>query len=363
MTDINGETHTGEQMVSVGYAALLADVMIPSKLDLQGKNTFRISTTNMNGKPVPSTGTISIYRLKTPDRVMHPRPWARPDVFVMTMDQFYKDFPNEIFDREDRVDNWEKLQKVGEFSFNTEKDTILLIADLNSWIPGEYRVELQTKDAFGEPVEMTDYFTSFSAESKQVPVVTPDWFTILKDSGEPGETASFLAGTSEKNVWVLYEIVNRGTLISREWKKLNNEQVRFDIPIREEYRGNFAMNMIFIKGNHSYWHQQVIHVPYTNKQLDIVFETFRDKLSPGQEEQWRVKISGKNGDQVAAEFLAGMYDASLDAFRGHSWSLPLYGPVASTLTWNAGDAFGNAYSRHVIKERMTVTRSIAPMTS
>ncbi|MBK7566812.1 MAG: hypothetical protein IPI31_03215 [Bacteroidetes bacterium] len=42
-------------------------------------------------------------------------------------------------------------------------------------------------------------------------------------------------------------------------------------------------------------------------------QTHRDKLQPGTKETWKVKISGNNGRKSCSEFLASMYDASLDA--------------------------------------------------
>ena len=75
---------------------------------------------------------------------------------------------------------------------------------------------------------------------------------MMKDSGEPGDTASFIVGTAEKNVRLLYEIENDGKLISREWLQLSQEKTKIDIPIKEEYRGNFFVNFVFVKGNRSY---------------------------------------------------------------------------------------------------------------
>ena len=36
-----------------------------------------------------------------------------------------------------------------------------------------------------------------------------------------------------------------------------------------------------------------IYVPWSNKELNISFDTYRDKTLPGSEEKWKVKISGK----------------------------------------------------------------------
>ena len=63
-----------------------------------------------------------------------------------------------------------------------------------------------------------------------------------------------------------------------------------------------------------------INIPWSTKDLNISYETFRDKLAPGQKEEWRIKISGPKKDKVAAEMVAAMYDASLDQFLPHNWS-------------------------------------------
>ena len=62
--------------------------------------------------------------------------------------------------------------------------------------------------------------------------------------------------------------------------------------------------------------------------MTIEYATFRDKLLPGQDEEWQVKISGPKKEKVAAEMVAGMYDASLDQFAANNWLLNIY-PVYS----------------------------------
>ncbi len=69
--------------------------------------------------------------------------------------------------------------------------------------------------------------------------------------------------------------------------------------------------------------------------MDITFETFRNKLQPGEKEEWKLKIKGKQGDKVAAEMVAALYDASLDAFRANSWYFDIYTNFYSTLGWTA----------------------------
>jgi hypothetical protein len=41
-----------------------------------------------------------------------------------------------------------------------------------------------------------------------------------------------------------------------------------------------------VQNNREYTALQEIKVPYTNKELDISFTTFRERLLPGEKEKW-----------------------------------------------------------------------------
>jgi len=100
-----------------------------------------------------------------------------------------------------------------------------------------------------------------------------------------------------------------------------------------------SVTVVFVKHNRSFEHTVNVDVPFTNKELVFEFETFRNKLVPGQNEEWRIKIKGKLKDSVAAELLASMYDESLDAFKSHNWAFSLYGKSYGSISWQATGAF------------------------
>ena len=109
-----------------------------------------------------------------------------------------------------------------------------------------------------------------------------------------------------------------------------------NINVTEADRGGIQLNLAFVKHNRMYSSSDYIAVPWTNKQLQISYETFRDKLLPGAKERWTVKISGAKGEKLAAEMLVNMYDASLDQFLPHNWtSISSLWPVNSkSLNWS-----------------------------
>jgi len=346
VTDINGETHSAEESIAVGYKTLLLNVDIPEKVNQNKQKEFKIISTNLNGEFVNTSGKISIYKLKQPDRIFRKRQWQRPDLFIINKEEFYKYFPDDIYDDDDNVSKWETEKMVSDILFDTGKDSTLKLNNIEDWMQGTYKLKISAKDKFGEEVENTNYFTVYSTEAKVIPDNSVNWFTMLKDKGEPGQNASFLIGTKAKNVNIIYEIQHNDTIKSRQWLKFNSQQKLIEIPIKDEYRGNFAINLVFVKNNRSYQNNAIIKVPYTNKELSLEFETFRNKLLPGQKEEWKIKIRGKKGEKVAAEMLATMYDASLDAFRENNWFFNIYKTYYSSLSWKTNNAFKTRSSRY-----------------
>jgi len=350
VTDINSETHSVEKSVSVSKTALYINSDLPEKLDLAGKSSFQVFAKNLNGRPVNATGSIFVYPLEQPAKVLRERAWERPDVFVMDEKTFNKEFPDEIYNGEDDPNNWDKGEPVFSSFFDTERDSLFTLDGLSGWKPGTYLLEIKSVDAFGEEVVSKKLITAFSPDTRIMPENKPFWVHLMNPKAEPGEMVSVLFGTAEKDCRVLYEVVNKDRIVSRQWLEADREVIKLDIPVEEAYRGNFSVRFMFVRGNRGYTLQEFINVPYTNKELDVRLETFRDKLYPGQEEEWRIRISGKQGDKVAAELLASMYDASLDVFAANTWSLNLYNYYNTGLTWSLNNAFSTVTGRGIFKK-------------
>ncbi|MBL4657189.1 MAG: alpha-2-macroglobulin, partial [Flavobacteriales bacterium] len=198
----------------------------------------------------------------------------------------------------------------------------------------------KARDKDREEVKYISYFTIYNENAKKSPVAEYAWFTPLAVTAEPGDTVKFLVA-SASDVKLRYEIEHQDQIVKKEWIRLSNEQQMINIPVLEKHRGNFTLHFSLVKDNRTYTYDQLIYVPYSNKKLDIEFETFRNKLLPGQKEEWKVKIKGSKGEKVAAEMLAAMYDASLDAFRSHYWNFSIYQSYYSRLNWSSYQSFSS----------------------
>ncbi|HTF19322.1 MAG TPA: alpha-2-macroglobulin family protein, partial [Chryseolinea sp.] len=342
VTDLNGETHSQTTTVSVGYKSLLLNVIAGdiNQETIGNKNkSISISSTNFNGQAEPSKGLVKVYALKQPLHLFRSRLWQQPDRSVFTRDEYYRLFPHDLYEDELNKFKWERGAEVLSASFDTQLSSTVPLPNAQQWSPGEYVVEATTRDKEGKEVKQVAYFTVFSPKAAKVPTQAIAYFQPVKLSGEPGEQASFVAGTADKNIHVLYELELDGKILSSKWMALGNEQRYFEIPLTEEYLGNVGLHYTFVRNGRLYKEDRTIVVPHTDKMLDITFETFRDKLQPGQQEQWKLLIKGKNADKITAEMVAALYDESLDTFRPHDWSAELFGTNHARLQWTSSNGF------------------------
>lgn len=341
VTDITGETQSSTTSVNVSQTALTVNFGIRDAENRTEFNQFKISTTNLNGRPVNSSGTLIISLLEEPKRLTREKYWGVTDIDVITERDYLNDFPVDRFKDENRPEKLKVKSTVMERKIETGSDTLIILENVKNMEPGRYAATYKTTDAFGTAVEQTHYFTLYSVEAKKIPVNEIQWLHVINNKSEPGEKATFLIGTKEKNVSVLMETVRENEIISTQWLKLNDEQRRIEIPVTEDHRGGFSVNLYFVKHNRVFSNTIRIEVPYTNKELDFEFQTFRNKLTPGQKEEWRLKIRGKKGDMAVAELLTSMYDASLDAFAKEDWVFSLYPTLYGNKPWSTNLSFNS----------------------
>ena len=337
VADPNGESHSAESAVSVGYQALLVKTDLEEKVNLEKGFQFSLSTTNLNGEKEATSGSISISKLRPPDQVLYSRKWQRPDRFTMTKRKFEQEFPGEVYNNEDDSTSWAR-KTVYTSDFKTPSDS--LIKPKEDWMPGMYLVEIKTKDAFGEIVVYQKYFTAFQPHSVKIEAVSPVSFILLTPTVEPGEDALLLIGTPVKKATLIYEIMQNEKVLSHVILNLDSEQKLIRIPVKEEYRGNFSIQLTMVKNNCFFTDIKQVKVPYTNKKLDIRFATFRNKLLPGQEEEWQLTLSDSKSEKALAEMMAGMYDASLDAFVPHNWAFNIFNFYYGFRPWTDNQGFG-----------------------
>ncbi|MGB1103540.1 MAG: alpha-2-macroglobulin family protein [Crocinitomicaceae bacterium] len=335
VTDINGETHSTSASVRVGYHGLLLGNNIPGDLDASNDFVCRVSTRNLNYETISAAGDIKINRLQSPNQPYYGRLWSRPDQQHWTKSEFEQKFPGAVYTNEDAYETWPVGKEVFKTTFNTADSDSVFFEGLKKWQPGVYRYEATAKDKNGIEVKDVKYFTVFNPSSQTVASNDVLKVRLLKSSAEPGEKVSVLVSSAEENVEILCETEANNELIETKRISLSKEQKLLEYEIKESYRGNLTLHFSAVRNNRHFNVTKTVYVPYTNKQLDLSFSTFRDKLKPGQKEEWTMTIKNKNGGEEEAELLATLYDASLDELTyPNSFYMNLYQSYYGQMAWD-----------------------------
>ncbi len=334
ITDINGETRSGNTSVAVAYQMLQLNIDMPETMPVDSLKNLNISTTNLNDIFEKATVNVTITKVISPTKIFRERFWEMPDQFMMSKNEYEGYFPYDIYKDEDQQSKWPLGDKVSDVTDTTAENSKFKIQ--NSKVEaGWYKIVATTKDKYGELVKAEKYIqlTNSAANEKIYDAVKLD---VIKGNAEPGEQISYNIATGFDNIWLIHSLSKMDKTNTITYKTITNAQSATSaVSVGEQDRGGMAMSYAFVKHNRVYKGNQAFSIPWSNKDLKISYETFRDKLLPGANEKWKVKITGNKGEKVAAETLAGMYDASLDQFKPHNWYRPNIWPgLYNTIYWN-----------------------------
>ena len=330
VVDITGETRSGSSTVRVGSVALAVGMELPKSISRDSLKSIEISTKNLSGSFAPAKGKIEIQGITPPVELLVKRYWIKPDIFILKEDAFKKDFPHYAYKDEDEKPNWKTSGQPITINFNTEKNKSIT---LNQALPvGWYRIRLTTEDRYGTPVELEKFVSVY--DLKNNPVIRGEqlFHEIEKPVYEPGETAVLHFATSYPKQKIYFEIEVDGKMVSQKWLDLDRLQTE-KIQIEEKHRGNIFYHYSFAKNGRSQSNSRTIQVPWSNKDLTFEYLSYRDKLKPGQEEEWQIKISGLKKEKLAAEMVATLYDASLDEFAAHGFYYNIFPNNYSRMRW------------------------------
>jgi hypothetical protein len=306
VTDTTGETRSDVHIVRAGYTALSATIYADAWQAIDQPVDLIITTESLDSEPESAEGTVQIYLLKQPDKVIRSRMGStgqEPDL--------------------SNPETWELADLVGEYSFETDADGQAILSV--TFEAGIYRALLQTQDRFGKSVAAQHTIHVVDPQAEHFNVRVANHFAAPAWSVEPGETFTALWGTGYDTGQAYVELECRGEVISAWWTDPNKTQEVIEQQVTEDMRGGFTLRITYVRENRAYINERIVQVPWTNKQLTIQWERFRSLLEPGQEEVWTAIITGPDAGKAVAEMVAGMYDASLDQYLPHNWIQSFWG--------------------------------------
>ena len=308
VTDSTGETRSVRQTINVGYTTLTATLTAESWQEVGKPVRIRVRTQTLDGENEPAAGTLRVYALKQPDCVKR-APLKEISRFLPSSATPAPDPTN--------PNSWENGGVV--FEQPVEIDTTGA-ATISAELPaGIYRATFEAIDPYGKPLTAELPLKVLDPAAGKLPIKLTNFLAVENAVLEPGQELRAVWGSGYDQARALVEIEHRQKVVQSFWTAPGVTQQMITVPVNEAMRGGFTLRVTMVRENRLYTMNHAINVPWTNKNLTVRWEHFVSRLEPGQKETWTVVITGPNAQPAAAEFVAALYDASLDAFRSHSW--------------------------------------------
>ena len=276
VTDGAGETQQANLSLPLGSTSMVLNMdNLPDNLVKEKKLEIKLTAMNLSGEPVDTPVTYQVVEM------------------------------------EEQKDGQEKEgRKV--LTGTVEANKSFVPEAIYALPSGNYRLKLSAKDTQGRECTASKNFLLFSLNDKRPPFVITDWFYQDGLEFDAASPATVYIGSSEKNVYLLYDVFAGNKRLESKRIQLSDSVISFRFPYKKEYGDGILVSMAFVKDGRLYSHNARIMKPAPEKKLQLKWTTFRDKLRPGQQEEWKLTVLYPDGSPAEAEMLATMYDASLD---------------------------------------------------
>ena len=179
-------------------------------------------------------------------------------------------------------------------------------------------------------------FVVFGLDDTTPSTTTDDWFyqsaTQFPANGKP---VTIQVGSSAPDVHIVYSVFAGEKVIESGAIDRSNQLINRQFTYKDDYENGLLLTFAWVKEGRCYTHTAQIKRPLPDKKLKLQWTTFRDRLKPGQQEEWTLTILDPQGKPVDAQLMATLYDQSLDQLQAHQWSLvPYYNLPMPTSRWN-----------------------------
>jgi hypothetical protein len=314
ITDANGETQSGSTFVFLGKNAYQINTTTNAEVigsDVRSLSAL-VSLTNQSGEPVSGEVQYFLEQLKA-ETELAPQPfWGQPDTIM-----WRTSFPRPELIPEPEV---ERVLSSGQWIVSGEaKNQIVLRQALAT---GHYRIRTTILDVTGDTLTSIAPFKVVNPS--QSAYTLGEGLSLVNLTGDKirqGGTAEFLVGSLHNPAYVqIYavsgqeELMNETVTLSGRWHKIS-------LPVTSTVKGDLSVQVATIKHKRIESREASVNIQDPKKALKLALSTFRDKVKPGDEEEWTLTVTDGRDQGVEAEILALMYDAALDKYAANDLSV------------------------------------------
>ena len=314
VTDLNGESHEASTSMRVGFRNTFIGLE-QDALEYRELPRLDLHLRDINDRPLQGSMHVKVERLQRPIQplLVHDAMVAYKVHHTMSEVEWRRLFPLYAYDTSDVLSSsWPVAQTVVEGEWKVDGDERI---DLPQLISGYYRITATTQGA--EPLEHTLCLTRKDARRVQSGRLL--WHDLDKRRAEVGERVTLQFGSAFAGTQIYYML-----RVGKEDRVFRRVDCRDDaihteyIDVDSSMLGGFQVELFTVReGIVEQWNE-TIEVPFSHKELKVAISTFRDKLLPGETEEWTIRVeSGKS--KVESGLIMAMYDDALNSYGGSGW--------------------------------------------
>lgn len=161
-------------------------------------------------------------------------------------------------------------------------------------------------------------FNLYSVHDRR-PAFGPTPFFFDNRPTQAGDSVRLTVGSSEQGVCLFYDLVANNQILTSRRYELTDSLLHLDLAYRPEYGDGAIAHFALVRDGKCYTAQAQVVKPQPDKRLQLSWQTFRSRLTPGQHEEWVLRVTHPDGTPAEAALMARLYDASLDAFARNDW--------------------------------------------
>lgn len=314
ITDINGETHSAETAIKVGFHDLIINAILPNEIETKDKNEINLSSTNLNGEFLAAKGEIKLYFVKPLSNKFKNRIWQKPEIQTISAEDFERLFPYEIYENE--TDTPKEILLFSR-KIDTQKDKKIVLDFISNYKSGKYKLVFSAKDSFSNPIESISNFKLIQSKDK----INPSQLFTVQQINENPKKDGYVEVKLSSVIPELYITVNgnyNSKIYFEDTFHLQNNETTIRIPVKNEFEKNIKLGFESVFENGTFTQEINIILKAEEIKLEWAVESFRNKIQPGSSENWSFKLNAFN-TKAEAEVLASMYDSSLDQFSKKEW--------------------------------------------
>ena len=316
VTDINGETHTIQTEVIVGYHTLKLTASVQPSIKTSDKNQITLNSTNLNNAFIPTQGEVKLYYVSPFATKFKPRVFSQPEIVSIPDEEFERLFPYEKNEKQNAIAAPEIL--LFSKKINTENDKKLLLDFISDYKSGNYRVVFSAIDNFNNPIETSSNFQIIQSKEK---FDSSKLFTAKQLNEDPKKDGFVLVKLSSTipDLYINTTGNYHGDIYFEDVFHLENNEAIIKIPLKNEFENEICIGFECVFENDTFQDRLEIYLKKVEPSINFSVESFRNKIQPGSIENWSFQLKSSNTLQEA-EILASMYDNSLDQFTKKNWN-------------------------------------------